>query len=231
MKTLTPLLLIVLCNPVSGRIGETYKQCVQRYGNPTYPELKRLKGQHQFMKNSFMILVRIGDYHTISSQDLSKPRIWTSTAGSKIEASVVGTNLNAGTVNLKAVDGRDLNIPMGLLEQADRELLKKWHAAKTENKVGCISYSKTELTSLGGARTVELKDEEINLLMRANSAQDWIKDNESPHSWVIKNADGSTRLYAKYFADNSMLVIFTPEWQAGTAKENSTEIQKGVEGL
>ena len=64
---------------------------------------------------------------TKGSQDLSKPRKWTSTAGSQIEASVLGIDLNAGTVNLKTVDGRDLNIALRLLEQADRDLLKKWH--------------------------------------------------------------------------------------------------------
>jgi len=73
---------------------------------------------------------------TKGSQDLSKPRKWTSTAGSQIEASVVGIDINAGTVNLKTVDGRDLNIALGLLEQADRDLLKKWHTARIAKEEG-----------------------------------------------------------------------------------------------
>ncbi|MBT7853228.1 MAG: hypothetical protein HN675_07900 [Opitutae bacterium] len=79
---------------------------------------------------------------TKGSLDLSKPRKWTSTAGSQIEASVLGIDLNAGTVNLKTVDGRDLNIALRLLEQADRDLLKKWHTAKIAKEQGTGAVTK-----------------------------------------------------------------------------------------
>lgn len=71
-----------------------------------------------------------------SAQDLSKPRKWTSSAGTQIEASVGGIDLDTGTVKLKSTDGRELNIAISLLVEKDRALLKKWYAAKVAKEKG-----------------------------------------------------------------------------------------------
>ena len=71
-----------------------------------------------------------------SAQDLSKPRKWTSTAGTQFEATVVSLDLKTQTVQLKGTDGRILNIQLRLLSAADKALLQKWHQEKEAKEKG-----------------------------------------------------------------------------------------------
>lgn len=161
MKILTSLLFIALCIPVSGRIGETYDECVQRYGKPKFNDLNTSKGQYQFIKKSFMITVYI-------------------------------------------------------------------HKGKADG----ISYSKTELTSSGGARFLELKNDEISLLQRANSQQPWspIKSSAGAKFKLWTTADA--RIYCTYHTvPMPILMFFTPEWQARQGQEEKEQTKKGLDGF
>ena len=80
--------------------------------------------------------------------DLSKPRQWTSTAGSKMEASVVNLDVDQGMVKLKTVNGREMNISMKLLVEADRELLKQWHTAQASKKEGTGTVTEAQAGKL-----------------------------------------------------------------------------------
>ena len=66
----------------------------------------------------------------VTAQDLSKPRKWTSTAGSQIEASVESIDIQRRTVKLITSSGQAYNVQLAQLIQADRDLLKKWWQAE-----------------------------------------------------------------------------------------------------
>jgi hypothetical protein len=66
----------------------------------------------------------------VTAQDLSKPRKWTSTAGSQIEAAVDSIDIQRRIVKLVAANGQAYNVQLGQLIQEDRDLLKKWWEAE-----------------------------------------------------------------------------------------------------
>jgi hypothetical protein len=70
----------------------------------------------------------------LSAQDLSKPRQWTSTAGSQIEASVDSIDIQRRTVKLVTPTGQAYNVQLAQLIEADRDLLKKWWLAEQEKE-------------------------------------------------------------------------------------------------
>ncbi len=67
---------------------------------------------------------------SVNAQDLSKPRKWTSTAGSQIEASVLDIDPAKG-VRLKTTNGRELTVAINLFVEADQAILRKALAAKS----------------------------------------------------------------------------------------------------
>ena len=80
--------------------------------------------------NTFkQILVFLTLVTFVAAQDLSELRQWTSTSGSQLEAKLVSLDVTKGTVKLMTADGKEFNIAIGLLVEADRDLLKKWHEA------------------------------------------------------------------------------------------------------
>ena len=80
--------------------------------------------------------------------DLSKPRQWTSTAGSKMEASVVDLDLDQGMVKLKTINGREMNISLRLLVEADRGILKTWHNSQASKEKGSGTVTEAEANKL-----------------------------------------------------------------------------------
>ena len=83
-----------------------------------------------------LLLTLLPIFTIAQAQDLSKPRKWTSTAGTQFEATVVNLDLKTQTVQLKGTDGRILNIQLRLLSAADKTLLQKWHQEKEAKEKG-----------------------------------------------------------------------------------------------
>ncbi|MBM4148308.1 MAG: hypothetical protein FJ224_04625 [Lentisphaerae bacterium] len=125
------------------------------------------------------------------SQDAGKsPRKWTSIRGETVEASFV--KLQAGSVQLRTADGKDMQIDMMELISTDRALIRELAAPPRPNPAA---------QSVAGAYSGKYKSERWSGALACTITED--SDGELKADWSAEHSDGKKYRYSGAFRKNS----------------------------